>query len=147
MGPFINPDDIKSYIESFKKPFMNGQMPNNEEIQRLVMDSVDQFLPEFLRGKTSAQNQQPNEDYQVFETHDFVIARLPLKQEAHHPPKLLMDTYHLYIQGLPNNDKELTIKLPAPIRPKNAKAELKNGILEVRMQKRGPEPMSEISVT
>ena len=148
MGPFLNPKDIQDYIEQMRKPLMEGQM-NGEEIQKKILESIDQFLPPFLRGQSAPQNEKKSPDpavnYQVFETHDFVIARIPIKQEEYFPPKLLMDTYHLYVNHLPDQ-KDLTIKLPSPIRPKNAKAEFKDGILEVRMLKRGPEPMTEISI-
>ncbi|GGE48883.1 spore germination protein GerT [Pullulanibacillus camelliae] len=156
MEPFFNPNDIQSYIENMRKTFMNGEPFNTEDVQKKVMESLDQFLPDFLKqGKASSatkadapsQRTTPTAQSQVFETHDFVIARIPIRPDNYYPPKILMDTYHLYVRGLPEQESELKLQLPAPIRPKNAKAEYKDGVLEVRMLKRGPEPFTEINVS
>jgi len=156
MDPFINPQDIQSYIENMRKTFMNDESFNTEGVQKKVMESLNQFLPSFLKQGKSSSTSESNtpssvsrtaEKSQIFETHDFVIARIPIQPNSYYPPKILMDTYHLYVRGLPNQEPELKLPLPAPIRPKNAKAEYKDSVLEIRMLKRGPEPFTEINVS
>ena len=149
MNPFFNFDSLKSYIENMQKPFMQGSTLKPDEIQKQVIDSINQFMPNFLKGDGLRQNSfqsQPFNDVQIFETHDFVIARIPAVFDNSLRPHLSMNSYHLYVKGLPDRNEELSIKLPSPIKPKYAKAEYKNGILEVRMLKQSPEPTMEINI-
>jgi|GEM_PF-1708042 len=155
MDFFINPKYIQSYIENMQKTFMNDETFNTERIQQKVMESLNQFLPNFFKQGRSPSTPEANspssvsrtaEQSQIFETHDFVIARIPIEPNNDYPPKIMMDTYHLYISGLPNQEAELKLPLPAPIRSKNAKAEYKDNVLEVRMLKRRPESFTEINV-
>ncbi|MFC7393539.1 hypothetical protein [Scopulibacillus cellulosilyticus] len=167
MFPFSNPNDVQSYVDNMKQPFMQGFPFNGTDIQKMVNDSIQQAFPDFLKDPENQQNQQNQQNqsnqqmnrssqaagnqsssnYQVFETHDFVIARIPVDQtdeRAH--PRIYMDTYHLYVKGLPNDPNGLKIPLPSPVRPKFAKAEYKSNILEIRMLKKGPEPLTEINM-
>jgi hypothetical protein len=148
MNPFFNLDNLKSYIENLQKPFMTGTALKPEEIQKQVMDSIHQFMPDFLKANDGpvTSTQTPRGDVQIFETHDFVIARIPTVFDSSIRPHLSMDSYHLYLRGLPDRNEELTLQLPSPIKPKYAKAEYKKGILEVRMLKQGPEPTMDINI-
>ncbi|MBM7646523.1 hypothetical protein JOD45_002753 [Scopulibacillus daqui] len=162
MFPFSNPNDLQTYIDNMKQPFMQGFPFNGADIQKMVNDSIQQAFPDFLknqRNEPDSQNQRFNRsagtsgqqsashDYQVFETHDFVIARIPIDRiDGRIQPRIYMDTYHLYVKGLPDDPDDLKIPLPSPVRPKFAKAEYKSNILEIRMLKKGPEPLTEISV-
>ncbi|MFC4618325.1 hypothetical protein ACFO4N_06220 [Camelliibacillus cellulosilyticus] len=148
MFPFFNSDQIQSFMENLQKPMSQGFPFNAENLQKYVAQSIDQFMPDFIKNAYSGQRQtqanaKPN--YQVFEMHDFVIARVPTSMDGL-TPRLYMDTRNLYISGLEEYPEQLVIPLPVPIKPKFAKAEYKNGILEVRMLKRGPEPMTEINI-
>lgn len=151
MNPFFNPNDIQKYIEQIKEPLMKGFPYNGNDIQNQVMQNFDQLFPNFMRGAGASEgqptgNQSGGSEPQVFETHDFVIARIPTQLDTNMQPRILMDTYHLFIKGLPERSEQLTLKLPSPIKPKSAKAEYKDGVLEIRLLKRGPEPMTEINV-
>ncbi|MGV3489057.1 MAG: hypothetical protein ACO1OC_10785 [Tuberibacillus sp.] len=147
MNPFFNLDNLKTYIENMQKPFLQGTPFKPEEIQKYVMDSINQFMPDFLKNNGNAMPRTGvKPDVQVFETHDFVIARIPAHFEDHSRPRLSMDTYHLYVKGLPDTNEELKLQLPCPIKPKYAKAEYRSGVLEVRMLKQGPEPTRDINI-
>ncbi|WP_027725379.1 hypothetical protein [Tuberibacillus calidus] len=147
MNPFFNPDQLKTYIENMQKPFLQGMPFKPEDIQKYVMDTVSQFMPDFLKNDNIAfKRTQPESEVQVFETHDFVIARIPTRFDSNLRPRLSMDSYHLYVKGLPDRNEELKLQLPCPVKPKYAKAEYKNGILEVRMLKQGPEATREINI-
>src|SRR5690242_8205841 len=78
MNPFFNSDNLKAYIENMQKPFMQGTPLKSEDIQTHVMDSINHFLPDFLKGDQVSNGFTPSQqNYQVYETHDFVIARIP----------------------------------------------------------------------
>lgn len=157
MFPFNNPNDIQSYMGNFKQPFGTG-MPNGEDIQKMVYDSINQSMPNFAgndqqqqqpqnRSSHSKKNSKPA-NQQVFETHDLVIARIPIDSTSNQriQPRIFIDSHNLYIKDLPNESDDISIPLPVPVRPKVAKADYKKGILEVRMQKSGPEPLTEINM-
>jgi len=147
MNPFFNLDQLKSYIENMQKPFLQGMPLKPEDIQKYVMESVNQFMPDFLRGGHQPSPQSRSEqDIQMFETHDFVIVRIPMRFDGSHRPRLSMDSFHLYVRELSESNEELKLRLPCPIKPKYAKADYKDGVLEVRMLKQGPEPMREINI-
>lgn len=150
MNPFFDLNNLKSYIDEMQKPFMQGtQQPNSDQIQKQIMNTINQFMPDFLKNGNNMMQSSPSQtpqDIQLFETHDFVIARIPTQFDSSIRPRLSMDTFHLYVRGLPDRNEEIKLRLPCPIKPKYAKAEYKDGILEVRMLKQGPEPTMEINI-
>ncbi|WP_085523039.1 hypothetical protein [Tuberibacillus sp. Marseille-P3662] len=143
MGSFFNPEDIQKYIDQTKKSFEGGFPFDGESIHKQVADSINDFMPDFLQEQMPDRSQSRS-NHQVFETHDYVILRMPWKSEQ--KPKLYMDSHHLYVPRHDNTDIQETITLPAPIKANIARAEIKDHILEVRMMKDGPEPMTEINV-
>ncbi|WP_132746633.1 Hsp20/alpha crystallin family protein [Scopulibacillus darangshiensis] len=138
----------------FKQPFAGGLPFSGENIQKMVNDSIANSMPDFLKNNnrgapfnTGPGPKQQAPSHNVFETHDMVIARIPVNNTAEQVrPRILVDSHKLYVKGLTDEDEGLDIPLPAPVRPKQTKAEFRNGVLEVMMQKRGPEPLTEINM-
>ncbi|WEG13838.1 hypothetical protein PU629_05585 [Pullulanibacillus sp. KACC 23026] len=132
-------------------PFFNTGFPfNSDQLQRQINETIANSMPDFLKttgNQAQAQAQTSSSvKIEVFETHDFIVARIPVSQ-SQPKPKLSLDTTRLYIKGLPGTDQaDQVVSLPAPIKPKYTKAEYKSGVLEVRMLKKGPEPMTDISI-
>lgn len=146
----------------FQNPFTNWQMPfqsggsgggfpfNSDQLQKQISDTIANSMPDFMRGPQSdgeskAKKENPTTKVDVFETHDFVVARIPVT-EGQSKPKLSLDTYKLYVRGIQGAENDVTVPLPSPIKPKYTKAEYKSGVLEVRMLKKGPEPMTDITI-
>ena len=146
MNPFFNMKDLQGFMEQLTESNFRGMPLNGFNIQKQVMDTVYKNLPEFIRQGQTSPLPANRADYQVFETHDFVIARISIPNNGNIQPKISMNTHTLYIKGLPDPKEDLTIPLPASIKPRHAKAEYRNGILEVRMVKLGPEPTAEITI-
>ena len=140
-------------FNGFQNPFQQGFPINSEQFQKQINETISSFMPDFLRTGETATSTAPSpqqkttpDKIDVFETHDFVVARIPVS-ENQPKPKLTLDTYRLHVKGLLGQEKEtISVPLPAPIKPKYTKADYKSGILEVRMLKKGPEPMTEISI-
>lgn len=153
-----------SQNNGFQNPFSNGAPNGNgmgfgqgfpfntEQLQQQINETISSSMPDFLRGSfngtsgtNSANTTKSTQKVDVFETHDFIVARIPVT-ESDAKPKLSLDTTRLYVKGLPGDTPEQVVSLPAPIKPKYTKAEYKQGVLEVRMLKKGPEPMTDINI-
>jgi hypothetical protein len=149
MNPFFNMKDLQGLMNQFGQPNSQGMPFNGFNIQKQVMDAVNQHLPDFLKQGQNfplSHMRSHNDDCQVFETHDFVIVRIPIPDNGHGKPRISLSTHTLYIKDLPNHKDHLKIHLPCPIKTRHAKAEYRHGILEVRMLKAGPEPTTDITI-
>ncbi|TCP28900.1 HSP20 family molecular chaperone IbpA [Scopulibacillus darangshiensis] len=149
MNPFSNQDGIKSYLEGLGIPFLTNMPLNNPGMQKQMQDIMNQSMSGFGgMGNPAAQAQEPpsnQPDYQVFETNNGVIVRLPVIIDDDTRPRLYMDSHHLYVKEFPDQNEELTIQLPAPINPKEANVSYKNGILEAQLMKRTSPSVTEIN--
>lgn len=77
----------------------------------------------------------------VFETHDYVIVRIAFQSEYNFFEKrLLVNCYKLILQDKRRQQLVIDIKLPHPVLPKTTKYLIKNGILEVQIKKKTPDP-------
>jgi HSP20 family molecular chaperone IbpA len=141
-------------FNSWQNPFQQGFPFNSEQLQKQINDTISSYMPDFLKANaasnaaptTNPQQQTHSHKIDVFETHDFVVARIAVS-ENQPKPKLTLDTYRLYVKGMHGQEKEtISVPLPSPIKPKYTKADYKSGVLEVRMLKKGPEPMTEITI-
>ncbi len=137
-------------FSNWSSPFQQGFPFNSQQIQEHINNTIANSMPDFLRTNNEVpQSNRPSSsksNIEVFETHDFVVARIPVPNEQT-KPKLSLDTYKLYVKGLPDEPNgEVVVPLPSAIKPKYTKAEFKSGVLEVRMLKKGPEPMTDITI-
>lgn len=158
MNPFYNSNDLQSLIENFTKPWVNGfpYTNGNNNFQNMLSDTLNKSMPSFFGGGMMNSNQnQPNQnnrsiqqaDYKTFETHEFVLVRVTLPKQANtNNIRLLLDSHQLTVKGIHSDGSDLRIQLPAAVRPKYAKADYKDGILEVRLMKKGPESQAEIRI-
>jgi hypothetical protein len=150
-GPF-NPFDFN--WESFEKnfgikmpPIGRGQNSANPNwVENYVQDILSQVMPSQMMQPQQRRQSGLNE--QVFETHDFVVARVPIPESAdpYNVRVFLINNHTLRIEGLegvPNH----SIQLPVSVRPNGTKASYKNRVLEIRMPKEsGEEIRKEINV-
>ena len=102
------------------------------------------------RAQTSAVNEedtaQANLSYQVFETHQSVIARIRIPASLNPAAiKVALNAYQLRLSGLPMGKKQV-IQLPSAVKIDSAKALCRDLILEVRALKDPYESYRQINV-
>ncbi|MBP2239448.1 HSP20 family molecular chaperone IbpA [Cytobacillus eiseniae] len=138
------------------------QQLNPEDINKYVQNMMGQMMPEQMQGMLNPQElfkgmnnqqKQPQESSSslpcsVFETHDYVYIRVPIKNEDW---RSVMRLYHtsnqMIVEHIPNYDDKHIITLPALVKKKGTTAQMKDGILEVRIPKNVDMQFSEIDVT
>ncbi|WP_106497501.1 Hsp20/alpha crystallin family protein [Lentibacillus sp. Marseille-P4043] len=88
-----------------------------------------------------------NYEYNVFETHDFVIARIAMTNaNPEQRFSVLLNSHELFLREK-GQRPSLRIHLPKPVDPKKTKITTRNDILEIQMMKQPPEPLSEFDIT
>lgn len=133
----MNPDQIDQYIQSI----MGKVIPSNTN----EMVNTDQFMRHF--GSQPSQ-QETALNSAVFETHDCVFIRIPIKDESFLKQLRLYHTANqLVVEHIPEIDDKQSITLPAIVKRKGASAKYKDGILEVRLIKSYDMQYSEIDVS
>ncbi|MBT2662486.1 Hsp20/alpha crystallin family protein [Bacillus sp. ISL-45] len=125
----MKPDEIENYVQQ-----MMGKMlqPNMQGMLK---------PEEWLKGM---QQQPPSEPAkpntglkaEMFETHDFVFVRIPLKDEdLLKQMKLFYTSNQVIIEHIPDLSDKHTLVLPATVKRKGAAANYRDGVLELRLQK------------
>ncbi|PLR78387.1 spore coat protein [Bacillus sp. V3-13] len=130
-----------------------------EEIEKHVEEMMSKMFPPHMQGMinpkefasginpVAKQSILPLEAV-VFETHDFVFVRIPIRnQEWLHKMKLYHTSNQMIFEHIPEDHDKHTITLPALVRKKGATAHHKDGMLEVRMPKSVDMRFSEIDIT
>jgi hypothetical protein len=133
-----------------------------EEINNYVQELMGKFMPANMKGMMNPQdlfqNLQPSGpsldstkgilNSTVFETHDFVYARIPLKQDEWVKQlRLYYTSNQLIVEHIPLPEDKHTITLPAIVKKKGATATLKDSMLEVKIPKNVDLQFSQIDVT
>lgn len=135
----LNPEDINKYIQN-----MMGQMIP-EQMQGMMNPQ------DFMKGFNKQQQQTANSSKlpsSVFETHDFVYVRIPLKEEAWRKNLRLFHTSNqMIIEHIPEYEDKHIITLPALVKKKGTTALIKEDILEVKIPKNVDMQFSEVDVT
>ena len=144
-------------------PF-NKDMKN--KLQHMKPDEIDQFIKGILGNVMPAQSESPmnSQDFTnhrpqssqqvnslnstVFETHDCVFVRIPIKDESLRKDLRIYHTANqLMVENIPERDHKHSITLPAIVRKKGSSAKFKDGILEIKLIKSHDIQYSQIDVT
>lgn len=115
---------------------MQNAPPGSDDYNwgRLIQDSLDGLE----RIKVSALTTD------VFETHRSVIVRIHLPPVAWQcKPSIIVGNKHVTVSGIPGKTEQ-TISLPERVTPRRSKAELFNGILEIRLRKRSVDKLDKM---
>ncbi|USK37561.1 Hsp20/alpha crystallin family protein [Cytobacillus firmus] len=135
-----------------------------EEIDKYIKNIMGQMFPQNMQGMTGAPdfmkgfnaaapgtNQQSNSaplNSSVFETHDYVFVRFPIKNEEWlKEMKLYHTSNQMIIEHIPDKDDRHIITLPAIVRKKGSSASCKEGYMEIKIPKNIDMQYSEIDVT
>lgn len=142
------------------KNLMNQMKP--EEIEKYVQEMMAKMMPQNMQGIMNplsmnsasplAQNpsgSQPSPlDSAVFETHNYVYVRLPIKKEEWLKEiKIYHTSNQMIIENIPDKNDKHTITLPAIVKKKGATAQHKDGMLEIKVPKSIDMQFSEIDIT
>lgn len=86
--------------------------------------------------------------HNLFETHDHIIVRIASdpRSNPEPPQKLYLNSNELLLKGSDGGQPMFHIHLPKPVSAKHTKVDLRNGVLEVSMLKKSPEPYAEINL-
>lgn len=137
------------------------QQMNTEDINKYIQNMMGQMIPEQMQGMMNPQDfmqgfgkqqQQPSSSSNlsslVFETHDFVFVRIPMKEEAWRKNLRLFHTSNqMIIEHIPEYEDKHIITLPALVKKKGTTARIKDDILEVKIPKNIDMQFSEVDVT
>lgn len=151
------------FNEEMKKMLANK---DGGSIDKYVQDMISKMLPQNMEGMMNPENwmngmqnnnqessqktqqtQTPELQAAIFETHDFVFVRIPIKDENWLKDMKIFHTSHeIIIENIPELSNKITYSLPAPVRKKGATAIHKDQILEIRIPRSIPSQISEISI-
>ncbi|WP_142383742.1 Hsp20/alpha crystallin family protein [Peribacillus deserti] len=135
----MNPNDMESYIEKFFSQFI----PDTQKMLSQQTNPAFGFMSK-PQG-TSGNNKSTTA---VFETHDHVFIRIPIKDaEQLKGLKIFHTSHQVYLEGLPGQEEREVITLPSLVKKKGAHAVCKDGVLEIRIQKSQDLQLSEIDVS
>ncbi|WP_053363833.1 hypothetical protein [Bacillus sp. FJAT-27251] len=134
---------------------------NPQNIDQFVQEMVGQMFPqhmesmlnpqEWLKNMQNHGQRQPDPlkglNASIFETHEFVYIRIPIKKEEWLKS---MKVYHTsteaIIEHIPAQGDKHTLGFPAPVKKKGAVASHRDGILEIRIPRLTHHQFSEIDV-
>jgi hypothetical protein len=136
----MKPDEIEKYVQQMMgkmlQPNMKGVLKPDEWLKQMEKNTNDPLKP------------SDSINAEVFETHDFVFVRLPLKDEAMlKQMKLFYTSNQVIIEHLPDVSDKHTLVLPATVKRKGAAAAHRDGILELRFPKIVDLQYSEIDIS
>ncbi|MGI8383744.1 Hsp20/alpha crystallin family protein [Robertmurraya sp. P23] len=135
----MKPQDVEKYVqETMSKVFSQG------------MNGAG-FSPEFATNSDSNQNsnslKRDTHSAHIFETHDFVFAMIPIKDEdCLQNIKVCHTSNQLIIENCPIESERQVYTLPATVKKKGGVATYKDGVLEVKIPKSTDFQYSEIDV-
>lgn len=128
----------------------------NNDVQSFIDKIFSEVIPEKVQdtmnqGSTHQERSQKSSsplNAQVFETHDYIFIRIPIEDENWlKKMKILHTSNQSMIHGIPNENDQHVISLPALVRKKGTSAQYKNKVLEIRLQKLTDIPYSEIDIS
>jgi len=137
----MNPNDIDKYVQNM--------------ISNMFPKDMDGMLnpQEWLKGVQSFTNDQPSSHKEsnlnviVFETHDFVFLRIPIKEDHWlREIKIFHTSHEAIIEHIPSPGDKHIVKLPAAVRKKGAVATYKEEVLEIRIPRSVQTQISEIEI-
>lgn len=133
----MKPEDINQFIQGI----MGNMMPSQ-------FDGM--MNPQNYSQQTEKQPKQQSNHFQstVFETHDSVFVRLPIKDEKQLKQiKIFHTANQLIVRNIPKSEDKNTITLPAMVKKRGATAKYKDGVLEIKLLKSADLQFSQIDLT
>ncbi len=135
----MKPDEIEKYVQQMMgkvfQPNMSGALKPEEWLKEMERNTKDP-----LKSSNSLHAE-------IFETHDFIVIRLPLKDEAWTKQmKLFYTSNQVIIEHIPELSDKHTLILPATVKRKGASATQRDGVLELRLPKNVDMQFSEIDI-
>ncbi|MFD2445687.1 Hsp20/alpha crystallin family protein [Bacillus sp. CGMCC 1.16607] len=122
-------------IEKFVQNMMGQMMPNNLQNMMKSQDWMKTMNPQQNEGEVRKTSDQIL-PYSVFETHNHVYIRIPIKQESWlKQMKLYHTSNQLIVEHVPDENEKINITLPTLVRKKGTTASYKDGILEIKIPK------------
>lgn len=137
----MKPDEIEKYVQTIMNQVfpqqMQGMMPSQN------------FMPGFNNQQDTRPSQQSSSlPSSVFETHNDVFIRIPIKNDQWLKDMRIYHTSNqMIIEHIPQQEDKHTIVLPALVKKKGATAFYKDGTLEMKIPKNIDMQYSEIDVT
>lgn len=125
----MKPDEIENYVQQMMGKMLQPNMKGMLKPEEWLKGMQQQNSPEATKPTTGL-------NAEMFETHDFVFVRVPLKDEALvKQMKLFYTSNQVIIEHIPDISDKHTLVLPATVKRKGAAANYKDGVLELRLHK------------
>ena len=129
----------------------------NNDVQSFIDQVFSEVMPEKAQ-ETTMNQETSNQKFQksvqhplnakVFETHSYIYIRIPIDDEDWlKQMKIFHTSNQSMIHGVPNDEDEHIISLPALVRKKGTTVQFKDHVLEIRLQKQVDIPYSEIDIS
>ncbi|MBA4537974.1 Hsp20/alpha crystallin family protein [Bacillus aquiflavi] len=138
----MKPEDIEKYIEDM----MQKMFPSNPQGAMNPTEIMNRGHPLF-----QGENAQPPSiplNASVFETHEDVFVRVPIKnKELLKQIRIYHTSNQLILEHIPNMEDKHTITLPALVKKKGARAQYKDEMLEIKISKNIDMQYSEVDVS
>jgi hypothetical protein len=133
---------LNEYMQQIMAQVLRQEEEEEQDTERKKAEEPQAVSQPEAGGAGSANRS----NYQVFETHQTVIARIPVTSRLEAAKiKVFAGTSQIRIEGLANGRKQI-FQLPSPIDFNQAKAVYKDQVLEVRAPKEPNEPYKQINV-
>lgn len=140
----MKPDEIENYVQQMMgkmlQPNMKGMLNPEDWLKGMQQHNTPET--EKPTASTAGLNAE------MFETHDFVFVRVPLKDEALlKQMKLFYTSNQVIIEHIPDMSDKHTLVLPATVKRKGPAANYKDGVLELKLPKNVDLQFAEIDIS
>lgn len=135
---------------NFLKNFQNNDVQAfiDKVFSEVMPDKVQETMNQGTSDKSFQQSGLQPLNAKVFETHSFIYIRIPIEEENWlKKMKILQTSNQSLIQGIPNDEDQHVISLPALVRKKGTTVQYKDDVLEIRLQKLADIHYSEIDIS
>ncbi|WP_059170781.1 Hsp20/alpha crystallin family protein [Bacillus sp. FJAT-27445] len=122
-----------------------------DSIEKYVREAIEAYLPKgsvdsFQVSDEAQSRHVPHAQAQVFLTHDYVYARIPISEDSMESIRLFHTSNQLFIENIPEQGQKQAYELPAVVKKKGATASVRDGILEIKLIRAFDVQMSEINL-
>jgi hypothetical protein len=137
----MKPEEIENYVKQMMGKMLQPDMKGMFKPEDWLKGMQQQSAPE-------AEKQASKLNAEIFETHDFIYVRVPLKEDQWlNQMKMFYTSNQVIFENIPDISDKHTIVLPATVKRKGASATHRDGILELRLPKIVDFQFSEIDLS
>ncbi|WLR56757.1 Hsp20/alpha crystallin family protein [Mesobacillus subterraneus] len=137
----MKPDEVENYVQQMMGKMLQPNMSGMLKPEEWLKGMQQQHAPDPVKPTTGL-------GAEMFETHDFVFLRIPLKEEAMlKQMKLFYTSNQVIIEHIPDISDKHTLVLPATVKRKGAAANYRDGVLELRLIKIVDMQFAEIDIS